>query len=109
MYIIMYIYGVYTSTCKTKHQPQKCLSTVYFSMFLCFSTYSNLYNHPTKITEPTDSVKKQIRLSRKTGIPLGAVPGPLPKTHNQPPNRGTCIMLDMHVNVHVQYMHEDGC
>ena len=52
------------------------------------STYSNLYNHPTRITEPVDTIKKQIKLSRKTGIPLGAVPGPERKTEEQTNNKG---------------------
>ena len=52
------------------------------------STYSNLYNHPTRITEPVDTIKKQIKLSRKTGIPLGVVPGPERKTEEQTNNKG---------------------
>ena len=69
---------------------------MYIVSFLSrFSTYSNLYNHPTKIVEPTDSLKKQIKLSKKTGIPLGAVPGPVPKTLIQPPtNKGAYLHVD---------------
>merc|ERR1711974_512408 len=33
------------------------------------STYSNLYNHPTLLDEP----KKQIKLSKKTGLPVDFV------------------------------------
>ncbi|XP_031553215.1 protein LTV1 homolog [Actinia tenebrosa] len=36
------------------------------------STYSNLYNHPTLIKEPSKA--KQIKLSNKTGIPIGVLP-----------------------------------
>ncbi|XP_064383556.1 protein LTV1 homolog isoform X2 [Halichondria panicea] len=45
------------------------------------STYSNLYNHPTKIVEPgTPSVtREQIKLSSKSNLPLGVIPGSLPK------------------------------
>ncbi len=46
---------------------------------LC-STYSTLYNHPTKIVEPRSSTSvPKVKLSRKTGIPLGVIPGPTPK------------------------------
>ncbi|KAM6324128.1 protein LTV1 homolog [Aegotheles albertisi] len=43
------------------------------------STYSNLYNHPTLIKEP--SKPKQIKVSHKTGIPLHILPqkGPTAK------------------------------
>ncbi|KXJ14785.1 Protein LTV1-like [Exaiptasia diaphana] len=37
------------------------------------STYSNLYNHPTLIKEAPKN--KSIKLSTKTGIPLGVIPG----------------------------------
>ena len=57
------------------------------SSLSCFSTYSNLYNHPTKIVEPSDPLKKQIKLSKKTGIPLGAVPGPVPKELTETPSK----------------------
>ncbi|XP_067398460.1 protein LTV1 homolog [Emydura macquarii macquarii] len=36
------------------------------------STYSNLYNHPKLIEEPSKS--KPIKISHKTGIPLGILP-----------------------------------
>ena len=58
-----------------------------------FSTYSNLYNHPTKIVEPSDPLKKQIKLSKKTGIPLGAVPGPVPKEMIDPLTKTGIILL----------------
>jgi hypothetical protein len=61
--------------------------------FLAYSTYSTLYNHPTRILEPrvTDDGFDgrscgEIMLSRKTGIPLGVVHGPLPKENH--PSRG---------------------
>ena len=49
----------------------------HFDFSTC-STYSTLYNHPTKIVEPPRAGGK-VKLSRKTGIPLGVIPGPLPK------------------------------
>lgn len=56
------------------------------------STYSTLYNHPTRIVEPRTRTKRdsggdtEIKLSRKTGMPLGVISGPLPKEHH--PSRG---------------------
>lgn len=64
-----------------------------FSFVSPRSTYSTQYNHPTKIVEPTKvkvrtggNGEKEIRLSKKTGIPLGVIPGPLPKENH--PSRG---------------------
>lgn len=54
------------------------------------STHSTLYNHPTRIVEPRTRVsvgQGEIKLSRKTGMPLGVIPGPLPKENH--PKKGT--------------------
>ena len=59
------------------------------------STYSNLYNHPTKIEEPSSSASRHslIPLSRKTGLPLGAIPGPLSK---EKPGKQSQFMMTRH-------------
>ena len=57
--------------------------------YLFSSTYSTLYNHPTRITEHRATNLPnggKIKLSRKTGIPLGVLPGLLPKENH--PSRG---------------------
>ena len=70
-------------------------------LYLLFSTYSNLYNHPTKIVEPSDPLKKQIKLSKKTGIPLEVVPGPVPKEVLTEPStkkgNNITLLLSMHI------------
>ena len=44
------------------------------------STYSNLYNHPAKITEPKGPEK--IKIDKKTGIPLGVIGANTLTAHN---------------------------
>lgn len=69
------------------------VDTTMFSFSLLPSTYSTLYNHPTRIVEPRTKASdggggggrndgKEINLSRKTGMPLGVIPGPLPKENH---------------------------
>lgn len=59
-------------------------------LFLHCSTYSTLYNHPTRIVEPrTARVSSEIKLSRKTGMPLGVIPGHLPKENH--PSKGEFV------------------
>jgi hypothetical protein len=45
--------------------------------------------------EPSDPLKKQIKLSKKTGIPLGVVPGPVPKEALTEPStkKGNTVLL----------------
>lgn len=65
------------------------------------STYSTLYNHPTWIVEAratdipcggAESGDGDIKLSKKTGIPLGVLPGPLPKENH--PRRSECSLYN---------------
>ena len=78
--------GVYTCTCTCTHARTHTRTHTHHS------TYSNLYNHPTKIVEPSSSRPKStptIALSKKTGIPLGTIPGPL--TKDRPLKQSMCI------------------
>lgn len=54
------------------------------------STYSNLYNHPKLIEEPS----KPMRVSRKTGLPLGVLPQRGP-TARQVERMGTVTAADL--------------
>lgn len=71
--------------CDAKLRSLYCFASSFTS-----STYSTLYNHPTRIVEPRatnfPNGGGKIELSRKTGIPLGVVPGSLPKENH--PSRG---------------------
>jgi len=55
------------------------------------STYSNLYNHPKLIEEPQE---KRIKLSVKTGIPIGVLPDKPKKQKPSRENLGTARTAD---------------
>ena len=69
------------------------LSHTHFSLTL--STYSNLYNHPTVISEHSFPKQQRqlspISISKKTGVPLGVIPGPL--TKQKPLKQGGQVFL----------------